>query len=285
MKNRQCFKQRGFSMVELVIASAISLVLVAGIATIYMSSRQTYSARDEISTMQDTARNAISALTKHLEHAGYTTPARLPLNKAFYVDGDSTPVAKSCGGSSSIAISPSALIQTADNDTASGTGDTIGVIFFADATLGTDCGNAATPPGCQVENAPNPEYSRVYNTFYIGAVGDMPNLFCAGSRGENAVPVAEGVEAMQFAYGLDENDDGTVDTYLDAAAVKAANRWYQVRTIKASLLIRSREPVFNANEARDYTLLNTTYSRNDRYQRTVHNTVIYLRNLAVSEGA
>lgn len=285
MKNRQCFKQRGFSMVELVIASAISLVLVAGIATIYMSSRQTYSARDEISTMQDTARNAISALTKHLEHAGYTTPARLPLNKAFYVDGDSTPVAKSCGGSSSIAISPSALIQTADNDTASGTGDTIGVIFFADATLGTDCGNEPTPPGCQVENAPNPEYSRVYNTFYIGAVGDMPNLFCAGSRGENAVPVAEGVEAMQFAYGLDENDDGTVDTYLDAAAVKAVNRWYQVRTIKASLLIRSREPVFNANEARDYTLLNTTYSRNDRYQRTVHNTVIYLRNLAVNEGA
>jgi len=96
--------------------------------------------------------------------------------------------------------------------------------------------------------------------------------------------VAEGVEALQFAYGLDQNDDGTVDTYLDATAVKAANRWYQVRTIKASVLVRSREPVFNVAEARNYTLLNTTYNRNDRYQRTVHTTVIYLRNLDIYQG-
>lgn len=286
MQNRQCFKQQsGFSLVELITASALSLVLVAGVATIYMSSRQTYNARDEISTMQENARSAISALTKHLEHAGYTTPARLPLDKAFYVEGDTIPVSKSCGGgANSLALTPGSLVQTVDNNDASGSGDSIGIVFFADDALGKDCGNNETPPSCQVQNAPNPDYSRVYNTFYVASEGGMPNLLCAGSRGTQVVPVAEGVEAMQFAYGLDQDDDGTVDTYLNAAAVKAASRWYQVRTIKASLLMRSREPVFSGAEARNYTLLETTYSRNDRYQRTVHSAVIYLRNLAVSEG-
>ncbi|WP_298612553.1 PilW family protein [uncultured Thiothrix sp.] len=286
MQTKQCFKsQQGFSLIELVTASALSLVLVAGVATVYMGSRQTYNARDELSTMQENARSALNALTKHLEHAGYTTAAHFPLTKAFYVDGDAVPAAKSCGGgANSIVINPASLVQTTDHNEASGTGDTIGVLFYADSTLGIDCGNEAIPPSCQADVAPNPEYSRIYNSFYVGTVGDMPNLFCAGSRGNAAIPVAEGVEAMQFAYGLDQNDDGTVDTYLDATAVKAANAWYQVRTIKASVLVRSREPVFNSAEARDYTLLDTTYSRNDRYQRTVHTAVIYLRNLAVHEG-
>lgn len=286
MQTKQGFKtQQGFSLVELMTASALSLVLVAGVATIYMGSRQTYNARDELSTMQENARSAINALTKHLEHAGYTTPAHLPLAKAFYVAGDTVPVSKSCGGGAdSMVINPVNLVQTDDNNAASGTGDTISVVFYADASLGVDCANSATPASCQVASAPNPDYSRVYNSFYVDSVGGMPNLFCAGSRTSTAIPVAEGVEAMQFAYGLDQNDDGTVDTYLDATAVKAASRWYQVRTIKASVLVRSREPVFNAAEARNYTLLEINYNRNDRYQRTVHTAVIYLRNLAVYEG-
>lgn len=289
MKNKQCAKQQaGFSLVELMIASALSLILVAGVATIYMSSRQTYNARDEISTMQENARSALGALTKHLEHAGYTTAARLPLDKAFYVDGDAIPTAKSCGGgANSIALaSTSDLVKTLDNDSSDSAGDTIGVVFFADNLLAADCGNEMTPVSCQVQEAPNPDYSRVYNTFYVGNSAEgMPNLFCAGSRGTATTPVAEGVEAMQFAYGIDQDDNGTVDTYLDATEVQAANTWSQVRTIKAALLMRSREPVFNTAEAKDYTLLETTFSRNDRYQRTVHTAVIYLRNLAVNEGA
>lgn len=288
MHNKQCLKQQGgFSLVELIIASALSLVLVAGVATIYMGSRQTYNARDEISTMQENARSAIKALTKHLEHAGYTTPAHLPLDNAFYVEGDPTPVPKNCGdGSSSIALTNADdLVRTLDNDDPNGSGDTIGVIFFADSSLAVDCGNEPTPLSCQAQEAPNPQYSQIYNTFYVASTGDIPNLFCAGSRGGAPLEVAEGVEVMQFAYGLDQNDDGTVDTYLDASGVKAANRWDQVRTIKISLLMRSREPVFNTAEARNYTLLDITYNRNDRYQRAVHNAVIYLRNLAVNEGA
>lgn len=287
MKNHLYLPQQtGFSLIELVIATALSLVLVTGVATVYVGSRQTYSARDELSTMQENARTAIKSLTKHLEHAGYTTPAHLPLNKAFYVNGDAVPASKTCGdGSNSIVISnTNHLAQTQDNDDPNDAGDSIGVVFFADSSLAVDCGNELTPPACQAQAAPHPEYSQIYNTFYIAASGGIPNLFCAGSRSTTPLEVAEGVEAMQLAYGLDENNDGTVDNYLDATAVKAANRWNQVRTIKASLLMRSRETVFNTAEARTYTLLETSYSKNDRYQRTVHTAVIYLRNLAVNEG-
>ena len=279
-------RQAGFSLIELVIATALSLVLVAGVATVYMGSRQTYNARDELSMMQENARTAIKVLTKHLEHAGYTTPARLPLDKAFYVEGDPAPVSKSCsGGVNSIAISDTDdLAPTLDNDNPNHSGDSIGVVFFADSALAVDCGNEPMPLACQAQAAPHPEYAQIYNTFYVATVAGVPNLLCAGSRSTTPLEVAEGVEAMQLAYGLDQNADGTVDNYLDAAAVKLANRWDQVRTIKASLLLRSREPVFNTAESRTYTLLGTDYSRNDRYQRTVHTAVIYLRNLAVNEG-
>ncbi|HPY39440.1 MAG TPA: PilW family protein [Thiolinea sp.] len=289
MRTNPYLAQPGFSLIELMIASALSLVLVAGVATVYMSSRQTYNTRDEMSAMQENARNAINALTKHLEHAGYSTPRHLPLDNAFYVDGDPTPVAKNCGGgANSIALAdPNDLRHTLDDDTPAGTGDTIGVVFFADDSLANDCGSVATPASCQAQEAPNPEYSRVYNTFYIATPTDeaVPNLFCAGSRGTQPIAVAEGVEAMQFAYGLDEDGNGTVDTYLDATSVSTANRWSEVRAIKAALLMRSREPAFDVAESKDYTLLGTTFNRNDRYQHTVHTAVIYLRNLAVNQGA
>ena len=69
-------KQRGISLIELMIAMVVSLVLVAGISTVYMSSKRNYQARDQLSLMDESARIALNALTKHLEHAGYATPAK-----------------------------------------------------------------------------------------------------------------------------------------------------------------------------------------------------------------
>ena len=64
-------QQRGFSMVELMIAITISLLLLAGVIQIFSASRQTYTLQDGMSRLQENARYA---LERHL--AGYR-PVRL----------------------------------------------------------------------------------------------------------------------------------------------------------------------------------------------------------------
>lgn len=274
----------GFSLVELLVAVALSLVLVAGVATVYMGSKQTYNARDELSVMQENARTALGILTRHLEHAGYVTPARLHLDKAFYTAADPTPVAMTCEDGSSNLADPAALRQTLDDDGNTGAGDTIGITFFADSRLFADCTSTAVPAACRIGAAPSPTHAQVYNSFYVALPGGeaVPNLYCAGSGAVQ--PVVEGVENIQFAYGLDTDQDGMVDSYLNAAGVDAAAGWAKVLAIKVALLMRSRAPVFSNAEARTYNLLGVDFTRSDRYQRTVHTAVVYLRNLAIANG-
>ncbi|MFN3785266.1 MAG: PilW family protein, partial [Thiothrix sp.] len=77
MRYRQT--QRGLSLIELMIAMVVSLVLIAGVGTVYISSKRNYQARDQLSLMDESARIALTALSKHLEHAGYATPTKLPI--------------------------------------------------------------------------------------------------------------------------------------------------------------------------------------------------------------
>jgi len=108
MKNN---RQKGLSLIELMIALVVSLVLVAGISTVYMSSKRNYHARDQFSLMDETARVALNALTKHLEHAGYATPTKLPLGDYMYPLGGTTPPKAPCN-SSDKGVHPSLNLTT-----------------------------------------------------------------------------------------------------------------------------------------------------------------------------
>ena len=270
----------GFSIMELMIAAALGFVLMVGLSTVYVSSRKAYLVRDELSVMQENARIALEALTHHLEHAGYSTEARLALDKAFYVAGDAPPAQLPCSGGGENMVAPASLRPAADNDAANSGGDATAVMFYTDAVLFSDCAGIPMTAGCRIEESPQAENALMYNTFYVGTPPEenQPNLICASSGGVN--PLVEGVEHMQVAYGLDSDGDGGVDQYLDASGVSAAGSWQKVITIKVALLMRSRTEVFPDAQEKTWSLLGVNIVRHDRYQRSVHSRVIYLRNLA-----
>ncbi|MGG2395981.1 PilW family protein [Pseudomonas sp. SH1-B] len=64
-------KQSGLSLVELMIAITLSLLLIAGVLQIFLSSKQTYSTNNALSRVQESGRFAIDFLTYDIRNAGY----------------------------------------------------------------------------------------------------------------------------------------------------------------------------------------------------------------------
>lgn len=68
---RRIVDQGGLSLVELLIAMAISLVLLGGVYRIFVSSTRTYAVQNALSRLQENGRFAIDFLTRDIRDAGY----------------------------------------------------------------------------------------------------------------------------------------------------------------------------------------------------------------------
>lgn len=65
-------KQRGLTIVELMISVTLSLILIAGIFQIFSSSKQSYRVQDNLGRLQENARFAMDLLTYDIRMAGNT---------------------------------------------------------------------------------------------------------------------------------------------------------------------------------------------------------------------
>ena len=65
------FSVSGFSLIELMIAMAISLILLLGVTQIYLGTSATNRAQEGLSRVQENARFAIDSLSRDIRHAGY----------------------------------------------------------------------------------------------------------------------------------------------------------------------------------------------------------------------
>ncbi len=64
--------QRGMTLIEILIALAISIVLLTGVMQIFISSKQSYRVLEATSRLQENGRFSIGFLTEDLRMAGYT---------------------------------------------------------------------------------------------------------------------------------------------------------------------------------------------------------------------
>jgi type IV pilus assembly protein PilW len=61
----------GFSVIELMVAMVISLLLLGGVATIFVSSKGTYERVERLSRTQESGRFALDAIVRDIRSAGY----------------------------------------------------------------------------------------------------------------------------------------------------------------------------------------------------------------------
>lgn len=64
-------RQSGLSLIELMIAITLSLLLIAGVLQIFLSSKQTYSTNNALSRVQESGRFAMEFLTQDIRNTGY----------------------------------------------------------------------------------------------------------------------------------------------------------------------------------------------------------------------
>jgi type IV pilus assembly protein PilW len=222
-KNALPIVQRGFTLIELMIAMLIALFLIGGLVTLVGAMKITFSNQNGLSQLQESERMAMTLMSDVIESTGYfpLSPTTLTntANTSFPVTGVFTFAGQALYGAGTY------LDQTPG-------GQTITVRYL---TAGNDnvincMGNTSAVPASFV------------NTFSVDALGNLNCTLILNGVAQAPVPMISGLYSMQIYYGVQTNtalSNNSVDAYLDANAVTAGLYWSNVKSVQIKLTLKN----------------------------------------------
>ena len=215
---------RGFTLVEILVALTIGMVLTLVVAQLFLGSRRTYATTDEVSRMQENIRFTYQLLTRTIHMGGYKSSPNTKVDQVFTV---ATPVLVGLEGASPASDSFTVSFQGNTNGTAlDASGNPL-----ADGTV-VDCQGVAIGAGVMSTNT---------FTIKVSPRSGRNALFCHnGTLDQEIIP---DVENMQVLYGVDNNTDLIVDTYMPANLIANMNN---VRSVRVALLFTTPAEVLPA---------------------------------------
>jgi type IV pilus assembly protein PilW len=302
--------QRGFTLVELMVAMTIGIFLVGAVGIIYVNTSTTSRSSTLESQMNEDATLALELLQQQIRLAGYSSVDEDGIRQFSGI------AVRGCDGGFAVGGS------TADNDgttafsaleckTGAGDDDDDALAVRYEATLlnsqeVTDAGGAKKPGNCIHEGITAWDASAAGGTnsvaladnrYYIADDDDIPSLFCKGRKDADfsaATALIPNIEDMQISYGVttapeeDEPFPNQVTAYVpadDAVLGATANNWSRVVAIRICLVARSANPVpLGDNQVavvgayKDCSGTTVT-DKTDRYLRRAYVTTIQLRNM------
>jgi type IV pilus assembly protein PilW len=327
---------RGFSLVELMVALVITLILLAGIGQIFLSSKKSFLVQDSLGRLQENGRYAMETIAQDVRRAGFwggnadITEIEDHISASGKVDSDDG----TCADASWARMLTHRIFGK--NDTRAGytclPSDTThkGDILVVRYAAPWEVGDVTTP--CFVKNqyylrsslfqgqlfqcsngrpadctgtTPCPEDAAltidapavrtaelVSHGYFIHAVttpdkcptaGKVPALYRQSlvngqvNNTNTFEEIAYGVDDFQVQYGVDTDNDNSVDGYLDAADAGDA-MWGQVIAARVWLLVRAECPETGYTNDTTYTMAGAAYTPNDHYRRQLYTSTIRLRN-------
>ena len=84
-------RESGLTLVELLIGVVLSLIVLVGVHSLFVSQTRAYSVSNQIMDMQGTARFALNLIVSNLQMAGYDPQASNMVGITAYKDNDFTP--------------------------------------------------------------------------------------------------------------------------------------------------------------------------------------------------
>lgn len=245
--------QKGFSLVELLIAMLLGLILTAGALQMMLSSQEIYQTTDTLSRIQENGRFTLNFLSKDIRMAGHNT-TKDGDGKVFW-DGacGATPCTRNGAGNNS---------------------DQIGVLM--DPSNDVDClGNAVAGTDTVIANV-----------YYIDDPENdqISSLYCRGYDVSNSAwiadtqPLVDGVENMQILYGITDPVTNAITSYVDADDV---GDWANIGAVKVSVLLNNGQALGNGNnEMRNFNLLDAdAIAVTDRHNRQAFSTTVVINNI------
>ena len=218
--------QQGFTLIEILIALLIGVFLLGALLTIVQTNRHVYGDQSQLSQLQDSERMALTLMTDVIQMAGY-----FPNPTQNTLDGSLTQAGTFAPGQSITGTFSSAV-----------PGDSISVRYM---TAGSDgilnCSGLSNP------NAVGGATILYVNTFSVvngqlvctltSSATPTPVQYNLVSGVTNATTTL-GVTNLSILYGVKTNPGAignTVDTYLNASQVTAANDWNNVISVLIEL--------------------------------------------------
>lgn len=244
--------QGGFSLVELMVAAAIGLLLVAVIGNVYLAGRQSFRDQDEASRLQESGRFVLNIVSRALHDTGRTDfgPANTAGVPPVYLPG-----------SADFPIIPAGAVALDATDGP----DTITVRYLSGTAGERDClgNNTGGMVGVPVLVAQRIELNGT----------DLRCAVLSGAGAGQTQPLASDIEDFQIQLGIDNNNDGFVDEYVAPTAANAAIS----RSVSICILVRTADGM--APAAQQYVNCNgAVVNAGDRRIRRAFTTVISLRN-------
>lgn len=229
---RQRASQHGVSLVELMIATAVGLIVVLAAMALYLGGTRTLQVQDEASRLDDAGRYALESITRLVHMAGYvnwlgttgTAPVRV---------GASDPPA----------------IEGADGATS----DRITLRYFGSTEGASADGAVVDCMGMPVPRDGSPA-TRIENVLSVSSTGALQ---CQATGMTSPQPLLDGVERLQFLYGVDLDGDGRPERWVRAAGV---GDWRAVLAVRVGLLMVSAGGVRNQPDATVYELFGPGYA-------------------------
>jgi type IV pilus assembly protein PilW len=232
--------QRGFTLIELMIAVLIALFLSAGLLTLVQAMKATAGAQSGLSQLQDNERMAMTLIADVIQSAGYfpnpllnTAASEFPVTAPFSFAGQTsafTTAGQSIVGAGNYGDPPLPASPSNSVTVRYATGGMAVVAPTIPDNIVNCTGNTSNVP------------TTFTNTFSLLADPTIPgtyDLVCqlsdstAGTT--TTVYLVSGVTQLQIYYGVQTNSGvatGSVDTYLDGNSVP---NWANVVSVKVTL--------------------------------------------------
>lgn len=304
--------QSGYSLIELMIAMVLGAFLIGGAATVFVQGSATQRLSQSISRVQENARFAINVVEPDVRLAGMYGRVNVPQTiegrkgsatalgaitgdcaTQGYSDlevpiegyNDDNPFASTCLPAADYLDGTDILVVRHAASDAVTTYDTARIYLRSDNSHGElFIGSAVPTTGFSTFYDDRPlGYHLYYVRPYSYSAGDgIPMLrrkLLSVSGSAAALldeEVAAGVEDLQVQFGIDSDDDDSVDMYVDADS--SAFDSDAVRTVRISILARAERAEDGFTDDGVYTYASKEYEPGDSFRRLLVSTTVVLRN-------
>jgi type IV pilus assembly protein PilW len=207
---RAAARERGLSLIELLVAILIALFLIGGIIVVEQGVRLSYSQQTGLSQLQDEERFAMSVLTSVIGTAGYFP------NPTTYSLATALPASGNFGAAGQALYAP--------NSAGGAPHDSIYVRYMTAAGDGINLCD-----GSAAANAVNTSY------LYVAADATSGNDLYCQLNGGPAIPLVNGLTDMVITYGVATGSDNNVTEYMPAAQVSTGGYWPEVTSVQVQL--------------------------------------------------
>jgi len=252
-------KNRGFSLIEVMVALAVTSILMAGIYTTYTIQQRSYKTQTMIVSVQQNLRGSLIVMEDEIRMAGYDKS--VPNTGLF--------------GITNVTID----------------GNLNGTLTFTG-----DFGNGSADNGTLDTN------ETFQYTIADLPIGNPDGIFdLARNAGAGRQLLAEGIQAMGFAFAYDNDADGQLDTAggnvlwgIDASGDNVLDtnvaggglptlvNMDRIRAVRIWLLARTKGIVRGYRDTNTYTVGNQTLGPfNDNFQRILLTSTIKCRNMGL----